>query len=140
MERFPGASMSAQDDLLALQRETQRAQWEAAHTAAVRKFEEQNRLALHLRLQELHGEKPRHLKSVPRPQELHTDLLTVPEAAQRLNMSKRKVDDLMARGHLRSVKIGRSRRVPVEALSTFISRQMDYEQTREQRGKHPKTR
>lgn len=48
-------------------------------------------------------------------------LLTPAEAATALGISRTRVYELMAAGHLRSVKIGRSRRVPVQALTAFIS-------------------
>ena len=47
-------------------------------------------------------------------------LLTVSEAADRLSLGRSKVYELMAAGHLRSVTIGRSRRVPADALNDFV--------------------
>ena len=47
-------------------------------------------------------------------------LLTPVEAAEKLAVSRTKVYELMAAGLLRSIRIGRSRRVPVDALGDFI--------------------
>ena len=43
------------------------------------------------------------------------------EAATALGVSRTKVYELMASGNLSSLKIGRSRRIPVEALTAFVS-------------------
>ena len=43
------------------------------------------------------------------------------EAATALGVSRTKVYELMASGKLSSLKIGRSRRIPVEALTAFVS-------------------
>ena len=47
-------------------------------------------------------------------------LLTPTEAAEQLAVSRTKVYELMAAGILRSIQIGRLRRVPVDALHEFI--------------------
>ena len=47
-------------------------------------------------------------------------LLTPNEAAEQLAVSRTKVYELMAAGTLRSIHIGRLRRVPVDALRDFI--------------------
>lgn len=47
-------------------------------------------------------------------------MVTVEEAAECLGIGRSAVYDLMRLGHLPSVKIGRSRRVPVEALRTYV--------------------
>ena len=47
-------------------------------------------------------------------------LLTVPEAAERLSLSRSKVYELMAAGRIDSVSIGRSRRVPLAACEKFV--------------------
>ena len=47
-------------------------------------------------------------------------LLTVEDAAQALALGRSKVYELVESGALRSVKIGRSRRIPVQALGEFI--------------------
>jgi excisionase family DNA binding protein len=49
-------------------------------------------------------------------------LLTASETAERLSLGRSKVYELMAAGQLRSVRIGRSRRVPIEALHEFVRR------------------
>jgi excisionase family DNA binding protein len=43
-------------------------------------------------------------------------LLTVEEAADALALGRTKVYELLDAGALRSIKIGRARRIPVEAL------------------------
>ena len=48
-------------------------------------------------------------------------LLTVEEAARRLGIGRTVAYGLVATGHLESVKIGRLRRVPVDALSRFVA-------------------
>jgi excisionase family DNA binding protein len=47
-------------------------------------------------------------------------LLTAEEAGERLSLSRSKVYELMAEGLLESVRVGRSRRVPVQALPPFV--------------------
>ena len=47
-------------------------------------------------------------------------LLTPVEAADQLAVSRTKVYELMAAGALRSIHIGRLRRVPVDALRDFV--------------------
>lgn len=49
-------------------------------------------------------------------------LLRVDEAAEALGVSRSQVYVLIARGQLDAVTIGRSRRVPVEAVQAFIER------------------
>ena len=49
-------------------------------------------------------------------------LLSVRQVAERLSLSERACWELIRRGHLESVTIGRSRRVPVDALDAFLSR------------------
>lgn len=47
-------------------------------------------------------------------------MVTVEEAAECLGVGRSTVYDLMRMGHLGSVKIGRSRRIPIEALHAYI--------------------
>jgi excisionase family DNA binding protein len=47
-------------------------------------------------------------------------LLRINEAAKWLGLSKRKTYDLVYKGEISSVYIGRSRRVPVAALERFL--------------------
>ena len=49
-------------------------------------------------------------------------LLRPEQAADRLNVSRTKVYELMARGDLESVRVDGCRRVPVEALREYIAR------------------
>lgn len=54
---------------------------------------------------------------------MHDDpiLLTVAEAARRLRLGRTMVYELLASGALRSVRIGRARRVPIGALDEFVA-------------------
>ena len=47
-------------------------------------------------------------------------LLTVTEAAKRLSLSRTFTYELVMRGDLESLKLGKSRRVPVDALDKFV--------------------
>jgi excisionase family DNA binding protein len=55
-------------------------------------------------------------------------LLTVPEAAEALAISRSKLYELIAAGLVRSVRIDGSRRVPVEALETYVAILLDQEE------------
>lgn len=48
-------------------------------------------------------------------------LLTVPEAAEALGLSRSKLYELITRRAVRSVRIDGSRRVPVEALEAYVA-------------------
>jgi excisionase family DNA binding protein len=52
-------------------------------------------------------------------------LLTVPEAGQRLRVSRWTVNRLIQTRQLRTIKIGRRRLVPSEALTDFIAGQSE---------------
>lgn len=49
-------------------------------------------------------------------------LLSPERVSERLDMGRTKVYELMATGQLESVKIGRSRRIPADAVDAFIGR------------------
>jgi excisionase family DNA binding protein len=49
-------------------------------------------------------------------------LLTVPEAAARLSLGRSKVYELLTRGELQAVRIGRAVRIPVAELEHFVAR------------------
>ena len=49
-------------------------------------------------------------------------LLRVEEAARLLSVGRSKAYELIAAGELESVTIGRSRRVPLDALRAFVAR------------------
>lgn len=53
------------------------------------------------------------------------EALTVPEVMGALRLSRFKVYDLIRSKQLQSIKIGRSRRVPADALHTFIQNQLE---------------
>ena len=55
-------------------------------------------------------------------------LLTVPEAAEALAISRSKLYELIAAGLVRSVRIDGSRRVPVEALESYVGALLDREE------------
>lgn len=46
--------------------------------------------------------------------------VTVEEAARLLSLNRTKLYALCMRGEIRSIKIGRSRRIPIAALQQFI--------------------
>lgn len=48
-------------------------------------------------------------------------LLTVEEAAEALSLGKTKAYELIRDGQLSTVRIGRARRVPIEALDAFVA-------------------
>lgn len=50
------------------------------------------------------------------------DLLTVNDAAGRLSISRATLYDLLRAGQLRSVSIGRARRIPAADLDDFVKR------------------
>jgi excisionase family DNA binding protein len=50
-------------------------------------------------------------------------LLTVPEAAVALGIGRTLAYELVLRGELPSVKLGRARRIPVAALEAFVAKQ-----------------
>ena len=58
------------------------------------------------------------------PEEMSPLLLTVDRAAQKLGICRDFMYRLLARGEMRSVKIGRSRRVPVGELEAYIARRL----------------
>lgn len=49
-------------------------------------------------------------------------LLTPEETAETLSIGRTKVYELLARGLLRSVQIGKSRRIPVAAIDDLVQR------------------
>jgi excisionase family DNA binding protein len=59
-------------------------------------------------------------------------LLKPEEAARVLNVSRTSLYEMLARGELPSLTIGRSRRVPAEALRRWVA-----ERAREQAGESP---
>jgi excisionase family DNA binding protein len=52
---------------------------------------------------------------------MQTVLLKIPDVMERLSVGQTKVYELMSSGELRSVKVGRSRRVPSNDLERFIA-------------------
>jgi excisionase family DNA binding protein len=56
-------------------------------------------------------------------------LLTVTEAAESLAISRSKLYELLATGLVRSVRIDGSRRVPVEALESYVATLLEQEET-----------
>jgi len=49
-------------------------------------------------------------------------LLTVPDAARRLGISRSLLYQLLADGEVESIHVGRLRRVPVDALVAYVAR------------------
>jgi excisionase family DNA binding protein len=56
------------------------------------------------------------------PSEIALVLLTVEEAAQRLSIGRTTMYALLKEGHINSVRIGRRRRIPAEALTAYTDR------------------
>jgi excisionase family DNA binding protein len=54
-------------------------------------------------------------------------LLTVPEAAETLAISRSKLYELLAAGVVASIRIDGSRRIPLAALETYIARRLQAE-------------
>jgi len=52
---------------------------------------------------------------------MDTVLLKIPDVMERLAVGQTKVYELMSSGELRSVKVGRSRRVPSYELERFVA-------------------
>jgi excisionase family DNA binding protein len=52
-------------------------------------------------------------------------LVTPEEAARRLSVGRTTIYELMASGELKSVNVGRCRRVPVSELCSFVARLVD---------------
>lgn len=50
-------------------------------------------------------------------------LLTVVEAARRLGISRSLLYELIARDEIQSIRVGRLRRIPVEALTKYVDQQ-----------------
>ncbi len=55
-------------------------------------------------------------------------LLTMEEAAQVLSLGRNTIYDLVLHKQIASVKIGRLRRVPLEALQAFVDQQLGQSQ------------
>jgi excisionase family DNA binding protein len=49
-------------------------------------------------------------------------LLDIKEAAERLNIGRSLLYQLVIRGEIASVKIGRARRIPIKALDAYVER------------------
>lgn len=54
-------------------------------------------------------------------------LLSIDEAATSLSLGRNTLYEMVLRGELSSIKIGRLRRVPVQAIQDFIGRHMEQE-------------
>lgn len=52
---------------------------------------------------------------------METVLLKIPDVMERLSVGQTKVYELMSSGQLRSVKVGRARRVPSHELERFMA-------------------
>ncbi|MDX2297923.1 MULTISPECIES: helix-turn-helix domain-containing protein [Streptomyces] len=53
------------------------------------------------------------------------ELLTVPEVMERLKLGRSTVYDLIRSRRLVSITVGRSRRVPIDAVRDFIDNQIE---------------
>jgi excisionase family DNA binding protein len=56
-----------------------------------------------------------------------TELLTVPQVMERLQLSRTTVYDLIRSRQLTSLTLGRARRIPAHALTGFIRTRLDQE-------------
>jgi len=74
------------------------------------------------RVKALLWDKLMHGHQVPQPTTNEKDLLTIPEVAPRLKLSVYRTYELARQGKLRTVKIGKSVRVPPAAVSEFLTR------------------
>lgn len=54
-------------------------------------------------------------------------LLTVEEVAQAMGLGRTYVYELVMRREIRSIKLGRKRRIPVSALNDFVARRLNGE-------------
>jgi len=54
-------------------------------------------------------------------------LLTIPEVAGRLGLGRSLVYELVMRGDIPSLKLGRARRIPLAALEQFVEERMKEE-------------
>jgi excisionase family DNA binding protein len=61
-----------------------------------------------------------HPDAPPQPDPPARRLVTVKVAAYLLSMGRSKTCELIASGELESVKIGRSRRIPVQAIQDYV--------------------
>lgn len=55
----------------------------------------------------------------------HNLLLTVEDAARRLAIGRSHLYELLRRGEIASIRLGRSRRVPVASLERFVEGQLE---------------
>ncbi|MFD8723901.1 helix-turn-helix domain-containing protein [Streptomyces sp. NPDC059629] len=56
-----------------------------------------------------------------------TELLTVPQVMERLQLGRTAVYDLIRTRQLASITLGRARRIPADALTDFIHTRLDQE-------------
>ncbi|MCX5093831.1 helix-turn-helix domain-containing protein [Streptomyces sp. NBC_00365] len=56
-----------------------------------------------------------------------TELLTVPQVMERLQLGRTAVYDLLRTRQLASLTLGRARRIPTHALTDFIHTRLDQE-------------
>lgn len=55
------------------------------------------------------------------------ELLSVEEAARRISCGRSHLYELLRRGEIESVRLGRSRRIPVVALQRFVQERIEAE-------------
>jgi excisionase family DNA binding protein len=51
-------------------------------------------------------------------------LLTIPEAAKAMSLGRSFLYELVMRGEIASIKMGRKRRIPTAALHEYVARQL----------------
>jgi excisionase family DNA binding protein len=57
--------------------------------------------------------------------EISKKLLTINEAASALGLGRSLIYTLIAKGELKSIKIGRARRIPLSAIDEFIKQHLE---------------
>ena len=66
-------------------------------------------------------------------------LLKVEEAAQLTGLGRSKLYEILASGQLRSITVGRARRIPADALREWIAEQLAATATNQSDAEHPKS-
>lgn len=68
------------------------------------------------------------MSQIPTIQQTDKLLLTVEEAASLLSLHRARIFPLLAAGRIRSLKIGRNRRIPRSELEAFIAEELAAQQ------------
>lgn len=71
--------------------------------------------------------RPTHLAEVDVPQHLPILAYSPEQVAQVLGISRTAVYALLARGEIKSLRIGKRRRIPVSAVTEYLHREMEHQ-------------